>query len=486
MPNNETAKKPVKRYGRGVTKTVIKTSNTLHPMLLLLIVLLLCAVMSYIIPAGNYARVMDPDIGKELIDPDNFTYIERTPASLLELLESMTLGLQNAAFVIFFLLIIGGMFAILNGTGALNVGLASILRLIRGKELLMIPIFMIFFGCGSAFCGNFEEFLVFVPLILACCITAGYDSLTAVGIIFMAATAGYGGGLTNAFTIGTAQEIAGLPVFSGMELRVPLFICLELASIIYVCLYARMIKKTPRLSGAFDYDRTFNLDKKLNLDNIPKFTKRQAFVILVFLLGMAYAVWGIIKKGYYVDELSGIFLAVGILAGVIGGLKPQKICECFEKGCHDMLLPGIMIGLANSAIILLQNANVMDTILHGLAGVLDHFPSTLLACGMFVMHDIFNVVVPSGSAQASITMPLMIPLADAAGLSRQTAVLAYQLGDAFTNVLAPTGGEILAALAICKVPFSKWVKFLLPLFAIWWGIALVFLVYATQAGYGPF
>ena len=486
MVDHQGTKKPAKRYGRGVTKTVFHTSNTLHPMLLMLIVLFLCAILSYIIPAGTYARVSDADINQELIDPNDFTYIERTPTSLLELLEALTLGLQNAAYVIFFLLIIGGMFAILNGTGALNVGLANILRAIRGKELLMIPIFMIFFGCGSAFCGNFEEFLVFVPLILACCITVGYDSLTAVGIIFMAATAGYGGGLTNAFTIGNAQEIAGLPIFSGMELRIPLFICLELASIIYVCLYARMIKKTPTLSGAFDYDRTYNLDKKLNLENIPKFTVRQAFVILVFLLGIAYAVWGIIRKGYYVDELSGIFLAVGILGGVIGGLKPQKICECFEKGCHDMLLPGIMIGLANASIILLQNANVMDTILHGLADILDHFPPTLLPCGMFILHDIFNVIVPSGSAQASITMPLMVPLADATGITRQTAVLAYQLGDAFTNVLAPTGGEILAALAICKVPFSKWVKFLLPLFAIWWGIALVFLVYATQTGYGPF
>ena len=479
-------KKPAKRYGRGITNTSIKPTTAMHPMLLLLIVLLLCAVLSYIIPAGNYVRVMDAEIGQELIDPDQFTFIERTPTTLLELLESLTLGLQNAAYVIFFLLIIGGMFAILNGTGALNVGLANVLRVIRGREFLMIPLFMIFFGCGSAFCGNFEEFLVFVPLVLACCITAGYDSLTAVGIIFMAATAGYGGGLTNAFTIGKAQEIAGLPMFSGMNLRAVLFLCLELASIIYVLGYARMIKKNPKLSGAYDYDRQFNLDKKLNLNNIPKFTTRQAFVILVFVGGIAFAVWGIIKKGYYVDELSGIFLAVGILAGLIGGLKPQKICECFEKGCHDMLLPGIMIGLANAAIVLLQNANVMDTILHGLAGLLDHFPSTLMACGMFIIQDIFNVIVPSGSAQAAITMPLMVPLADAAGITRQTAVLAYQLGDAFTNVLAPTGGEILAALAICKVPFSKWIKFLLPLFAIWWGIALVFLIYATQIGYGPF
>ena len=148
-----------------------------------------------------------------------------------------------------------------------------------------------------------------------------------------------------------------------------------------------------------------------------------------------------------------------------------------------MVLPCIMIGLANAAIVLLGNANVMDTILFFLAGLLNKMPSAMIPCGMFIVHDLFNVLVPSGSAQAGITMPLMVPLADANGITRQTAVLAYQLGDAFTNVLAPTGGEILAALAICKVPFGKWVKFLLPLYVIWCVIALVFLVIATRIGY---
>ena len=193
--------------------------NAMNPMILLVIIVFFCAVISYIIPAGTYNRIVDEEMGRELIEPGSFTYMVRTPISVLELLESLTLGMQNGAYVIFFLLIIGGMFGILNGTGAVNVGLANVLQKLKGRELLMIPILMIIFGCGSAFCGNFEEYLVFVPLILACCITAGFDSLTAVGIIFMAATAGYAGAMTNAFTVGEAQEIAGLQVFSGMGLR---------------------------------------------------------------------------------------------------------------------------------------------------------------------------------------------------------------------------------------------------------------------------
>jgi len=460
--------------------------STMHPMLLLVIVVVLCAIATYVIPAGSYSKVTDESIGIEIIDPESFTYIERTPAGLEDLFMSFTLGLQNASYVIFFLLIIGGMFGIINGTGALNVAIANIMKKIQGKELIMIPILMIMFGCGSAFCGNFEEFLVFVPLVLACCITAGFDSLTAVGIIFMAAAIGYGGGITNTFTIGTAQTIAGLPVFSGMGLRVVLFIVLEIVTIAYVVWYARLIKKNPKLSGTYIYDQEKNQDKKLNLEVIPKLKGRQIGIIAVFLIGIVAAVIGVIKAGFYVDELSAIFLLTGIICGAVGGLSPSEICRQFVKGSKEMLLPCFMIGLANSAIYLLEEANVMDTILHALAKGLSSLPDNLMACGMFVFHEIFNVIVPSGSAQATVTMPLMVPLADSTGITRQTAVLAYQLGDAFTNVLSPTGGEVLAALAICKVPFGKWVKFLLPVFVMWVVISLVFLVVAVHIGYGPF
>ena len=463
-----------------------KKLKALNPMLLLVIVVVLCAVLSYVIPAGTYERVVDPVTEQEVVDPNSFTLIERTPTTPFQLLQSLTLGLQNAAYVIFFLLIIGGMFAILNGTGAINAGIANVVRKMQGREFLMIPVCMIIFGCGSAFCGNFEEFLAFVPLVLACCMTMGFDSLTAVGIIFCAAAAGYGGAITNAFTVGVAQGIAGLPMFSGISLRVVLFIVLEAVSIAYVMWYARRVKRNPELSGAYEYDQLYNRDKKLDVNSIAPLTLRQKLVLAVFILGLGFTVWGIIARGYYVDELSGIFLAIGILGGIIGGLKASEICDYFEKGCHDMLFPGIMIGLANAAIVILKDANIMDTIIHGLASVLNHLPKALLSCGMFVVQDLFNVLVPSGSGQAAITMPLMAPLADMLGLTRQTAVLAFQLGDAFTNVMAPTGGEILAALAICKVPFKKWAKFLLPLFIIWWIVAFIFLIYAAQIGYGPF
>ena len=457
-----------------------------HPMLILLVVVILCAIATYIIPAGTYNTTLDEEIGSEIIDVSSFKFIHRTPADFGDLCMSFTLGLQNASALIFFLLIIGGMFGIVNGTGALNLSLANIMKKIKGREYLMIPIIMLLLGCGSTFCGNFEEFLVFVPLILACCITAGYDSLTAVGIIFFAASAGYGGGITNAFTVGKAQEIAGLPTFSGMSLRITLFLTLEAISFLYVIWYAHMIKKNPKLSGAYIYDQEYNQNKNLNLNNIPALSVRQAAVILVFIVGMVLAAIGVVIEGYYVDELSAIFLVVGGLCGLLGKLSPSEICKKFVRGSRDMLLPCFMIGLANGAVILLQDANVLDTVLHYASELLALLPSYLMAWGMFIFHLLFNVIVPSGSVQATATMPVMVPLADSAGITRQTAVLAYQLGDAFTNVLAPTGGEILAALAICRVPFGKWVRFLLPLFLMWVIIAFIFLIYAVNIGYGPF
>ncbi len=456
-----------------------------HPMMLLVIVVVLCALLTYIVPAGQYDREISAESGMEMVVPGSFHYVVRTPVSLMGLLGSLTTGMQKAASVIFFVMVAGGMFAIINGTGALNTALANAIKRMKGREILLIPILMTIFGCSSAFCGSFEEFLVFVPLILAVCITIGYDSLTAVGIIFIAATAGYAGSITNAFTEGAAQDIASVPRFSGMIFRAGMFICLEAVSVLYVMWMARAVKNNPKFSGSYVYDREFNKGKRIDLDNVGKLSRRQIYAILVFVIGIAIAVVGIIKWEYYVDELAAIFLAIGIAGGIVGGLKPGEICEYFVKGCRDMVLPCLMIGLANSAVVILSDANVMDSALHALAYVLQKMPQPVMPFGMFVFHEIINIIVPSGSAQAAVTMPLMIPLADKVGITRQTAVLAYQLGDAFTNIMSPTGGEILAALAICKVPFGKWVRYLLPLFIIWWIMAFAFLLLATGIGFGP-
>lgn len=462
-----------------------KELKALNPMLFLVAIMLIVTVASYIVPVGSYERIVVD--GQEMVDPASYHPVERSPITPFNLLISVTLGMQRGSAIIFFLLIIGAMFAILDGTGAINAGMTNVVRAMKGRELLMIPVCMIVFGMGSAFCANFEEFLAFVPLVLACCLTMGFDSLTAVGIIFCAAASGYGGAITNAFTTGIAQSIAGLPMFSGMGLRIAVFVTLLSVSIIYVTWHALRVKKNPQLSSTYDVDRLTAKNVALNVTESVPLTTRQKIVLAVFIGGIAFTVYGIIKKGYYIDELAGIFLAIGIIGGLIGGLRPGEICEHFEKGCVNMLFPCIMVGLANSVIILLEQSNMMDSIIHLLASALNGLSPMLTAFGMFVVTDLFNVLIPSGSGKAAIVMPIMVPLADMMDITRQTSVLAFQLGDAFTNVMAPTGGEILAALAMCGgVSFKKWMKYLLPLFICWWIIAFIFLAIAVYTGYGPF
>ena len=450
-----------------------KELKALNPMLFLVAIMLIVTVASYIVPVGSYDRVMVD--GQEIVDPESYHSVERSPITPFNLLVSVTLGMQRGSAIIFFLLIIGAMFAILDGTGAINAGMTNIVRAMKGKEFLMIPVCMIVFGMGSAFCANFEEFLAFVPLVLACCLTMGFDSLTAVGIIFCAAAAGYGGAITNAFTTGIAQSIAGLPMFSGMGLRIAVFVVLLIVSIIYVTWHALRVKKNPQLSSTYEMDLVTAKNVALNVDNSVPLTTRQKIVLVIFVGGIAFTVYGIIVKGYYIDELAGIFLAIGIIGGLVGGLRPGEICEHFEKGCVNMLFPCLMVGLANSVIILLEQSNMMDSIIHLLASALNGLSPMLTAFGMFITTDLFNVLIPSGSGKAAIVMPIMVPLADMMDITRQTSVLAFQLGDAFTNVMAPTGGEILAALAMCGgVSFKKWMKYLLPLFIAWWICSLYF------------
>lgn len=464
-----------------------KELKAINPMLFLIAIILICAVASYIVPAGSYDRVYDAVADRDIVDPNSFHAVDQNPVGIFSLLMSFTLGMQNAAYIIFFLLIIGGMFAILNATGAINAGMANIVRVMKGKELLMIPVCMVVFGCGSAFCANFEEFLAFVPLVLACCLSMGFDSLTAVGIIFCAAASGYAGALTNAFTTGVAQSIAGLPMFSGIELRGAIFVTLMLVSIGYVMWHAWRVKKNPQNSSTYEIDRVTARNVALDVETVPALTGRQKLVLVVFILGIVFTVWGIVTQGYYIDELAAIFLAIGIVGGFVGGLSPSKICDELLVGFGNMLFPCVMIGLANATVVILQDSNIMDPIIHFLSGLLGGLSPTLTACGMFIVQDLFNVLVPSGSGQAAITMPIMAPLADMLGITRQTAVLAFQMGDAFTNVMAPTGGEILAALAMCGgVSFKKWAKYLLPLFLMWWVVAFIYLTVAVQINYGPF
>lgn len=458
--------------------------QALNPVIVIACIILISAVASYFIPAGIFDRIEDANTGRMVVDPSTFHYTDQNPTGFFDLFKSITLGIQSGSSIIAFLFIIGGAFGIMDTTGAIKSGMAALVRKMQGRELLLIPVCMLVFGCGATFAGSNEEYLAFVPLVLTICLAMGFDSITAVAIIFCSVAAGYGAGCTNAFTVGVAQGIAGLPIFSGIGLRLVIFVILLIINIIFVTCYALKVKKHPEKSSMYEHDKTRVLD--LDVDAMKPLTGRQKLVLLTLLITMIALIIGVIKYGFYIDELSALFLIMGIVAGVIGGLKPNTIANSFIKGCGNMMLPCLMVGLCKAATIILTDASIMDTIIHALAMVLNKVPSTFTASGMFIVQDIFNILVPSGSGQAAITMPIMAPLADLVGLTRQTAVLAFQFGDAFTNCITPASGMTMSVLSIAGVPYSKWIKFVLPLLAIWWIVAFLFLTYATITGLGPF
>lgn len=462
-------------------KVKLKAPN---PLIIMAVVLVLAGFASYIVPAGVFDRVQDPGSGRMLVDPNSFHYVAQNPVGIFDFFKAPTLGIQNAVSVIAFLLIIGGFFGILDATGAIRSGMGNMVKKMAGREIVMIPVCMVVFGCGSAFVGNFEEFLAFIPLVITVCLAMGFDSITAVAIVYCAAGAGYGGGCTQAFTVGVAQNIANLPLFSGIGLRLAAFVVLEAVSIIWVTRHAMRVKKNPQSSSMYELDRQ-NTDI-MDMENIEPVTFRQKLVLILFVASIIVLIIGVTQFGFYINELAALFLITGLLAGVVGGLGANSIAEAFVKGCGNLIFPCLMIGMCNAATLVMTKANILDTIINFMSGLLKGLPSSLSACGMFVVQDLINILVPSGSGQAAVTMPLMAPLGDLLGLTRQTSVLAFQFGDAFTNIIAPTSGTMMAALAMGKIGYGKWVKFFLPLIAMWWVIAFAFLIFAVKIRYGPF
>ena len=335
----------------------------------------------------------------------------------------------------------------------------------------------------STLAGCNEEYLAFTPLVVSVALALGFDSITALGMLFCSVAAGYGAGCTQPFSVGVAQGIAGVPIFSALPYRVGIFFVLLALNISYVMYHAYKVKKNPQSSPVYEIDRA--KAGAINLEENPELTTRQGICLALLGLNFVGIIFGVLKYDFYMNEISALFIIMGILSGIICGLKPNDICDAFMEGCKGMMLPCLAVAMCKAATILLDNAKVMDTIIHYLAGMLDIFPSSIIAFGMFIIQDCFNLLVPSSSGQAAISMPIMAPLADLVGLTRQTAVFAFTFGDAFTNCITPASGATMSYLAMAGVPYKKWARFVLPLIAMWWVVAFCFLTYATAIKLGP-
>ena len=456
-----------------------------HTYVILFTIILIMAALTYVIPAGVFEKVVDPETGRSLVDPASFHLVESTPTTFFSLWMSVIKGMNQSAEIVFFILIVGGAFEIINKTGAIEVMISKIAVSLRGNEKLMIPIIMFIFAIFGGTIGMSEEVIIFVPIGIALARALGYDAIVGTAMVQLGAACGFTAGFMNPFTVGVAQGIAELPLFSGIELRIVLGLAICVITILYLFRYAGRIKNNPEKSIIADLEKQ-EKDTIIDLNNIKNLTLNDLLVLLTMLAGFAFIIYGVFAKEWYINEIATAFLATGVIAGLFGKMGPSRISTAFLEGARGIIFGAMVVGIARGILVVMTEGSIIDPIINSMAVFIRQLPQSISVAGMYIVQVIINFFIPSGSGQAATTMPIMIPLSDILGINRQVAVLAYQLGDGFTNSIIPTSAALMAVLSIGKIPYEKWVKFLWPLMLMWIGTGGVFLMIANAIGYGPF
>lgn len=452
-----------------------KTKEAMHPFNILFIVILFMAVLTYFVPAGEYERVVN-EAGQTVVVDGSYTQIESNPAGFLDLFQAIHKGMVQSAPIIFFIFIVGGAFRVFRDTQAIEGAFASLSTKTKGREIVMIPIVMMFFGIGGATIGMFEEAFPFVMIMVPLAIVLGYDSMVGLAMVLIGVSAGFTAAFMNPFTVGVAQGLAELALFSGMVPRIAFWLVYMAAAIIFVMLYANKVKKDPTKSIMYEEDKARNIDQ--NSLDMQKITKKQLAVLGVLALTLIVLAYSVIEFGWYIGEISALFIVMAIVMGLVYGMGFNKITQSFVKGCEEMATGALIVGLAYAAVVILQESLTIDTILYSISNLIATIPASLSAGAMFITQALLNIAVSSGSGQAALSMPIMVPLSDLIGVSRQTAVLAFQMGDGITNLFSPTSGLLFAALAMAGIPIIKWFKWVWPLILVQAILSIIFVTVA--------
>ncbi|WP_376776787.1 MULTISPECIES: YfcC family protein [Sporosarcina] len=466
---------------KSSSDTPKKEKSGINVFVLLFCLIVISAGLTYVIPAGEFERtVVD---GRETLLPDQFSFVDGQSAGFLDIFSNIHSGMVLGASIIFFVLIVGGSFGILTATGALDafITMLSVKMAHRGK--LVIPVLMFFFACAGSLMGMSDETIVYIGILAPLAVALGFDAITGFAIVTLGASVGFSSAVMNPFTVGIAQDLAGLPTFSGIFFRIVLFIVLYIAAVWYVYRYAGKVQKDPSIGLYGNYPA----GKQDKLDGLSgTMAARHKLVLLIFLLNFVILMFGVIKLDWYITEIAGLFLMFGVFMGLAGRLRPSEIADSFVHGAGQLIGGALIIGLAQTILVTFKDAQLLDTILYYTAGVLDVLPAALNAVGMFIFQLGLNFLVPSGSGQAALTMPIMAPLADMTDVTRQTAVLAFQLGDGMSNLIFPTVSFLMAGLAMVGISWTKWVRWVFPFMLIQVTIAIIALLIAQFIQYGPF
>lgn len=452
--------------------------------LLVFTVSMVVAALTWILPGGEYQRV-EVD-GRQVVDAESYQVKEAEPQGPVAILRAPIAGFIAASSIIGFVLLVGGAFAVLQATGAVD---RSIRRLAaahsryRFVEHLWIPMFMVLFSLSGAVFGMSEEVIPFILIFVPLALRLGYDSIVGVAVPFIGAGAGFAGAFLNPFTVGVAQDLAGLRQFSGVPYRLICWVVLTTVAVVWVSLYARRIKQDPSRSPTFEADEIKRRSLPVE-DGVDESGGSQTATLLVFLGGMGLLVWGVLTKGWYIEEIAALFVGLAIAVAVIGRLRPGAAMDAFVSGARDLVGTALIIALARGILVIAEDGHIIDSILNALAGAVQGVPAVVSAQLMFLVQTALNFFVPSGSGQAALTMPIMAPLADLVGVSRQTAVLAFQFGDGFSNLIIPTSAVCMGVLSLAEIPWATWARWILPLQIVFFIVGCCLLAPVATTAWG--
>lgn len=473
---NETEPKAKKRFNFAEFKVP-------HTYVIIFCIIILAAILTHIIPSGSYDRYENAN-GTTVVDPASYHAVDAPSAGIMDVLNAAPAGMKATAGLIFFVFIVGGTFQIINGTGAIDLLIGKLVRSLHGKEQWIIPIFLFVFSLGGALMGMSNEVLAFVPIGIIVARKAGFDAAVGTSMVTLGAAAGFSAGTMNPFNVGIAQGIAELPIYSGIGYRMIIHVTFLLIASVYIMRYARKVKADPTKSIVYNLEQEEHQEEVAQDD--CRVSLRHYLVLAAFVLGMCWIVWGVITQEWSTTEMQPVFIAIGIVGGLVGGLKPSEIAREFVNGAKALAFGALVLGIARGILVILQNGMILDTIVYAFGNLLKQLPPAFAPIGMYIVHIILNVFIPSGSGQAAATMPLFIPLADVTGITRQVAVLAFQLGDGITNSINPTSSNMNAYLGLSKIQYAQWVKFAGPILAMWIAAGGVFIVIGYFMNYGPF
>ena len=440
-----------------------------HPLTLLTGCILLAAAMSYVLPAGQYERRDDPVTGRSVVVAGTFHEVEPAPVGFFQAIVAIPKGMADAADVVFLVFLIGGAFTVVDETGALRSAVSWLVHRLQNREVLVIPVVSLAFAAGGALENMQEEIIALVPVLLILTKRLGFAPLTAVSMSAGAAFVGSAFSPINPFQVGIAQKLAELPLLSASLFRIA-FLAVALGIWIFATMrHAERTRSTPEAPEA---------DGESESGVSPADLTILGMVVVTF----AILIWGILSMGWGFDEMSALFFITGILAGLIGGLRVMGTAEAYVMGFRSMAYAALLIGFARAIFVVLDQGRIVDTIVHGMFTPVAELPVALSALGMMVAHAFVHVPVPSVSGQAVLTMPVLVPLSDLLGMSRQVTVLAYQYGAGLCDLVTPTNGALMAILAAAGVDYQEWLTFTVKWYLALMALGAAILVFAIAIG----